>query len=133
MGTPADSLAFLLSKTAKKALVALETQLDALDLTVRQYLLLSVAASGANLSQQELAKKLDLDPTILVKLIDSLEARDLLERARATDDRRRHQLTLTPAGKKLLHDARTREVQAERALSPHTDELRNLLREFLAP
>ena len=132
MGSPADSLAYLLSKTAKKALAALELELAALDLTVRQYLLLAVAAAGADLSQQDLAKKLDLDPTIVVKVIDSLEVRGLLERARDADDRRRHRLTLTAKGKKVLHDARTREQKAERALSPHSDELRNLLREFLA-
>src|SRR5262245_44356336 len=116
VGTPADSLAFLLTKSAKVARVALENELGALDLSVRQYLLLAVAAAGADLSQQDLAKKLDLDPTIVVKLIDSLESRGLLERARATDDRRRHQLTLTVKGKKLLHEARTREQKAERAL-----------------
>jgi DNA-binding MarR family transcriptional regulator len=131
VGAPQDSLAYLLSKAAKQTLVALEAELADLDLSARQYLLLALAASGKELSQQDLAKKLDLDPTIVVKLVDQLEGRDLLERARATEDRRRHLLTLTPTGKKVLHEARAREQRAERALGKRSGELRELLRESL--
>ena len=131
MGLTYDSLTFLLTKAAKRALGALEEELAPLDLTARQYLLLAIAAGGTELSQQDLAKKLDLDPTIVVKIIDNLEDRGLLERARSVDDRRRHQLTLTTKGKKLLHEAQTREQKVERALSPHLRELRELLHEFL--
>jgi DNA-binding MarR family transcriptional regulator len=131
VGLTYDSLTYLLTKAAKRALGALDEELAPIDLTVRQYLLLSIAAGGTELSQQDLAKKLDLDPTIVVKVIDNLEDRGLLERARSADDRRRHQLTLTAKGKKLLHDAHAREQKVERALSPHSAELRDLLHEFL--
>jgi DNA-binding MarR family transcriptional regulator len=134
VGTPQESLTYLLSKAAKHALAALERELVDLDLNARQYLLLAMAASGKELSQQDLATKLDLDPTIVVKLVDQLEDRGLLERARATEDRRRHRLTLTASGKNLLHEARAREQRAERELTKtarNRDELRDLLRDAL--
>jgi DNA-binding MarR family transcriptional regulator len=130
VGAPQDSLTFLLLKTAKRALVALEAELMDLDLTARQYLLLTLAATGKELSQQDLAMKLDLDPTIVVKVIDQLEQRELLERARAVDDRRRHQLTLTTEGKRVLREARMREQKVERSF-PDSIALRDLLRAAL--
>jgi DNA-binding MarR family transcriptional regulator len=131
VGAPQDSVAFLLQKAAKRALVALEDALVDLDLTARQYLLLVLAATGKELSQQDLARKLDLDPTILVKLVDQLEERGLLERTRAADDRRRYSLTLTAEGKQLLRDARAQEQRAERELGTKSGELAALLREVL--
>ena len=130
MGAPQDSLTYLLLKAAKRSLAALEAELADLDLTARQYLLLTLAATGKELSQQDLAAKLDLDPTIIVKIVDQLEDRGLLERTRATDDRRRHQLILTPAGKQLLRDARAREQSVERTF-PASASLRDLLRNAL--
>ena len=130
MGAPQDSLTYLLLKSAKRALAALEAELAELDLTARQYLLLTLAATGKELSQQDLALKLDLDPTIIVKLVDQLEDRELLERTRAADDRRRHLLTLTPKGKHVLCEARAREQKVERTF-PDSVALRDLLRAAL--
>jgi DNA-binding MarR family transcriptional regulator len=135
VGTPLDSLTYLLQKVAKVALAGLEAELADLDLTARQYLLLTFAATGKELSQQDLAMKLGIDPTILVKLVDQLEDRGLLARARAADDRRRHQLVLTDEGKQLLREARARDQRVERQLTkplgPRADDLRTLLRETL--
>jgi len=135
VGTPLDSLTYLLQKVAKVALAGLEAELADLDLTARQYLLLTFAAAGKELSQQDLAMKLGIDPTILVKLVDQLEERGLLERARAAEDRRRHQLVLTAEGKQLLREARVRDQRVERQLTKplgsRADDLRALLRETL--
>ena len=44
------------------------------------------------LSQQQLAKGLNVNRTVMVKLIDGLEARGLVERVRNPDDRRAYLL-----------------------------------------
>jgi DNA-binding MarR family transcriptional regulator len=50
------------------------------------------------LSQQELALRLSVNRTVMVKLIDSLEARGFVERVRNPDDRRAYALHPTRAG-----------------------------------
>ena len=50
------------------------------------------------LSRRELAERLQCDPSNVTFLVDRLESRGLLTRARATSDRRIKTLALTPAG-----------------------------------
>jgi DNA-binding MarR family transcriptional regulator len=50
------------------------------------------------LSQQELSKGLNVNRTVMVKLIDGLEARGFVERVRNPQDRRAYALHATPAG-----------------------------------
>jgi DNA-binding MarR family transcriptional regulator len=54
------------------------------------------------MSQQQLADSLDFDKSHLVGRIDVLEERDLVTRAQDPDDRRRHRVVLTSAGRTLL-------------------------------
>jgi DNA-binding MarR family transcriptional regulator len=129
MGQPQESLTYLLQKAAKQSLVALEAALDGLDLTSRQFLLLALVEGHQDLSQQHLAAKLSVDPTVVVKLVDQLEARDLLTRARAADDRRQHRLALTEAGQALLQEASARQGRAEREF---TRAIGNRRRELVA-
>jgi DNA-binding MarR family transcriptional regulator len=63
--------------------------------------LVALADLGA-LSQQQLADRLDADKSHIVRLIDQLERRGLVTRAPHPTDRRRHQIGLTPAGRKLV-------------------------------
>jgi DNA-binding MarR family transcriptional regulator len=46
-----------------------------------------------------------IDPSILVTLLNPLEADELVSRRRDPLDRRRHLVTLTPAGDRLLTSA----------------------------
>jgi DNA-binding MarR family transcriptional regulator len=64
-----------------------------------------------------------MDPTNVVALLNELEADDLVERRRSPQDRRRHTVSLTPAGR-----ARLKEVEhlltgvEQRVLDPLTRE-----------
>jgi DNA-binding MarR family transcriptional regulator len=53
-------------------------------------------------SQQELAARLGVVPSLVVSLADQLEALGAVERVRDNRDRRRQVLTLTPTGRTLL-------------------------------
>jgi DNA-binding MarR family transcriptional regulator len=59
------------------------------------------------ISQQELAERLDLDPSKLVALLNELESEGLAERRRDPGDRRRHIVEISDRGRARLTDAET--------------------------
>ena len=63
--------------------------------------MLSFAATEP-LSQQDIARRLGIDPTVLVGVVDELERRSLVERRRDPADRRRYLLVVTGDGTELL-------------------------------
>jgi DNA-binding MarR family transcriptional regulator len=65
-------------------------------------------------SQQEIARRLDVDRTSMVTLIDELERKGLAERQAATADRRKNVAVLTTAGKDTLRKAMKANDAAER-------------------
>jgi DNA-binding MarR family transcriptional regulator len=69
-----------------------------------------LALIGANpgLTQSRLASATQLDRSTMVAVIDQLEARKLVERRAAPNDRRSNALWLTEAGKKLLRAMKQR-------------------------
>jgi DNA-binding MarR family transcriptional regulator len=69
------------------------------------------------LSQQHLAKALDVNRTSMVKLIDGLEGRGLVERVRNPDDRRAYLLLPTRAGIETLAELLPRMARAEAELT----------------
>ena len=60
-----------------------------------------IAANPGN-SQTALARRAGLNNSALVGIVDQLEQRGLVERGRAANDRRRYQLTVTPAGREMM-------------------------------
>lgn len=72
--------------------------LDALGLTYPQYLVMLVLWEQDGQSVSALGDRLSLDSGTLTPLLKRMEAAGLLQRQRATNDERRVQLTLTPAG-----------------------------------
>ena len=66
------------------------------------------------LSQQQLADSLDFDKSHLVGRIDLLGERDLVTRTQDPDDRRRHWVALTPAGRTLLNRLRPVAKQSQK-------------------
>lgn len=81
-------------------------RLAELDLKVRHYSVLALAASGAAPSQRELAEFLRLDPGQIVALIDPLQDRGLVERTVDPNDRRNKLIVATAKGTALYRQAR---------------------------
>jgi len=81
------------------------------ELTPGQYGALVVIDRNPGLSQTRLGQTLGIDRSTLVAVIDRLEARGLVERANAPNDRRSYALHASDAGKALLVEL-TRRVRA---------------------
>lgn len=67
---------------------------------------LMVVADLDGSSQQELGQRLGIDPRNLVGVVDALEQRGLVERARHPGDRRRHVVRLTISGRDFVSQLR---------------------------
>lgn len=59
-------------------------------------------ARRQGISQAKLANALDVQPIMVVEILDKLQAMDLIERRKAAGDRRVHELWLKPAAKPML-------------------------------
>ena len=87
-----------------------------------EFTALATVASNPGISQNDICRVTGLDKTAAVAVIDDLERRGWITRARAADDRRRHVLHIAPAGQRALADLveRTREIE-DRVLAALTD------------
>lgn len=61
--------------------------------------LMHIARSGGGISQKELAARIGIDGSTLVRLLDLLAGKGLIERRQDAADRRANLLFLTPAGR----------------------------------
>lgn len=107
------SAGYLLIKAGVHMSRRLDEVLAAEGLTGRELLVLAHLSGGDELSQQELSRRLGLDPTIVVGLVDGLEERSLVTRTRDGADRRRYILSLTPGGRRLARRATSAAATAE--------------------
>jgi len=94
-----------------------------LGLTYPQYLVMLVLWEADGVSVSQLGQRLSLDSGTLTPLLKRLEALGHVERRRASDDERRVDLFLTPAGRKLRAQALDIPEQLACASACELDEL----------
>jgi DNA-binding MarR family transcriptional regulator len=126
---------YLLSKAGKSARSRVAADLAADDLRLWHPAILAALADFGPHAQRELAARLNLDASDVVKALDELDARGWTERTRDPADRRRHRVDITAAGRLALSGilAATSRVDDEllKPLSPRQrEQFRRLLRKI---
>lgn len=117
-----DRLAYLL-KRAHLDLAALHEELLApFGISAGELAILLLIDAREPESQQQVARRLGVDRTTMVSLIDALERKDLVARRPDSADRRRNVLELTATGRTTLLHATEASDQAERRLLVDLDD-----------
>ena len=79
-----------------------------LNLTQKQTATLWLIGANPGVSQVTVAAALGMDRATMMAVVDKLEDRGLVLRKRSSMDRRRQELLLTPAGKRMLKTLKAR-------------------------
>lgn len=111
--TLGDEVEFVAARARSMGTALANAALAPLGLKVRPYSVLSLACSGVDPSQRELAEFLMLDASQIVGIVDELERAGLVARTPDPADRRSNVITATPAGQKLYARARKAAKAAE--------------------
>src|SRR5215213_7282654 len=112
----------LLALLGQEAMQRLRAAHTAHKLKPRQFQILGLLHDHGGLPQGELVRTMGVDPSILVTLLNPLEADGLVARERDPGDRRRHLVTLPRAGKQKLTRAARAQLETEDALIASLDD-----------
>jgi DNA-binding MarR family transcriptional regulator len=131
-----NDIGLLLAKLHAAGSVLNNNALADFGLRERSFSVLTLACSGLEPTQRELADFLSLDPSQVVSLVDDLERRGLVERTQGKQDRRAKIITSTTEGGKMHAKARAaldtcEQEQLSTLSEAETDKLRELLRKAL--
>src|SRR5215217_4288500 len=88
---------------------------EQLGMRLKEFVMLSIVGESGGTTQSQLGGVMGIDANSVVLLLNGLEGRGYAVRERDPQDRRRHIVRITPAGRKAL-------VRAERALEGVTDQ-----------
>jgi len=130
------SILHLVKQVQYKAYVRLESILNPLGVTAVQFRILTTLSTRPNLSSAELARLYGVKPQTMIKQIALLETKELIGRRVSDANKRLLELSLTPAGTRVLAQLQTdsRALEAE-LLAPLDDadqaQLRGLLLRLL--
>ncbi|MFC9353632.1 MarR family winged helix-turn-helix transcriptional regulator [Arthrobacter sp. NPDC057013] len=131
-----DDAGLLLAKLHTAGSALNNRALGDFGLRERSFWILTLACSGLEPTQRELATFLSLDPSQVVSLVDDLERRGLVERATGKQDRRARIIVSTAEGRRIHTKARAllEACEHEQLTALSEDEagqLRTLLRKAL--
>jgi len=95
------SVGFMLAKARNLIIAEMDAALNELDITSPQMGILLAMQRDLASTPFELSKMLSVDPGLMTRTLDKLEAKGLLKRSRSADDRRVVNLVLTKKGEKV--------------------------------
>lgn len=95
-----DSIGYLVKRVRSMLSAAVEREIADHDVTYEQWGVLLMILTHRGETAAVLSRGLECDTGSMTRMLDRLEAKDLIIRTRSTDDRRRVQLELTASGKR---------------------------------
>lgn len=96
---PHEGLGYLIGHVRRALLEALDRELEPHGLTATQAIVLFQLALGDASHAAEFCRILRTDPGAMTRLLDRLEKKDFVRRARSAHNRRTVRVELTPAGR----------------------------------
>jgi DNA-binding MarR family transcriptional regulator len=117
-----SSPGLLLALLGQEAMRRLRAAHNAYSLKPRQFQLLGLLHDRGAMGQRELGETMGVDPSILVTLLNPLEAHGFVSRERDPVDRRRHVVMITAAGQRHFDSATCAQREAEDALFAGLDD-----------
>ena len=117
LGDLPDQLGFLVRRVQLWVFREFTRKLARLDVTLAQYSVLTVVDANPGINQLAVASALAIERAGLGRLIERLEARNLLRRLPSTLDRRSYVLHLTTEGRKALVRMRAIVYENEKRLA----------------
>jgi DNA-binding MarR family transcriptional regulator len=96
-------LAAMFAPLARALIAREEPALQAHDISMWGYIVLTALAEQPVRTQAALAQAINADKSRIIGVLDDLQQRGLIKRQPDTADRRVHLLSLTPAGDRLRH------------------------------
>lgn len=119
-----DQFPFAVARVTRRWRKMLDERLKDLGVTqARWSTMVYLEKGGEGLTQRELASLMAIENPTLVRLLDSLEQQNLIERRPCPNDRRARRLHLTNAGRAFMDDLSERaEVLREEMLEGISDE-----------
>jgi len=104
-----DQFPFAVARVTRRWRKLLDERLKDMGVTqARWTTLVYLQRGGEGLTQRELAGLMAIENPTLVRLLDSLEEQNLIERRPCKQDRRARRLHLTPEGETFMHDLNKR-------------------------
>jgi DNA-binding MarR family transcriptional regulator len=134
---PDNGIGRLLSRVKMEMHEAMDLALAPFDITTAQYMILVQLAGNEVDSAAELCKGVSYDPGAMTRMLDRLERKGFIRRARSPNDRRKAILELTPEGKALYPKLVAVHVKVlnhfmRNFTKAQAGELESLLRQMLA-
>jgi DNA-binding MarR family transcriptional regulator len=105
LGSAGSRTGFMLTILGERFSRHIRAVLAGHELQPRQLRILDLLAARGPIGQRELAELMDIDHSVLVNLLNPLEAARLIKRERETTDRRRHLVSIASAGQRRLTQA----------------------------
>lgn len=96
---------FWLNRSAQAAQARAFSALTPLGIDPRHFAVMTLLGQDGALSQRQIAQSLNIDPAMMVALVDDLERLELVKREEKEDDRRAYAVRLTSKGAQTLEEA----------------------------